>query len=175
MFQSRIITAILMISVAAFSRILPHPPNFSPLLAVSLFSGAFLLDKRIAYVVPLLAMFVSDLYLGFHELIPVVYLSLLLFVYLGTKLSDSLTLKKSLGFTFVSSLFFFLVTNFAVWLTSGIYPLNGTGLIACFTLALPFFQNSLLGDLTYAGILFGSMVYLDKSVFSKEKPVFIKS
>jgi hypothetical protein len=163
-----------MIVVAAFSRILPHPPNFNPLLAVSLFSGAYLMDKRLAYLVPILAMFASDLFLGLHELMPVVYLSLMLFVYLGTKLSASVTMVKTFGFTLASSAFFFVVTNVAVWLTSGMYSIDYEGFVTCFTLALPFFQNSVLGDLAYSLILFGSMVYLDKTIFSKAKPVLVK-
>ncbi|TGL57156.1 hypothetical protein EHQ58_15330 [Leptospira ognonensis] len=165
MFQSRFLTAILMVLVAAFSRILPHPPNFSPILAVSLFSGAYLVDKRLAYLVPLAAMFVSDLFLGFHALMPVIYLLMVLFVFLGTRLSKSVSATKTLGFTLVSSVLFFFATNLAVWLTSGMYSIDLTGFVSCFTLALPFFQNSLLGDLVYSGILFGAMMFLERTVF----------
>src|SRR6218665_2078179 len=83
MFQSRYFVASLMVVAAVASRILPHPPNFTPLLAVSLFSGAFLTDKRLAYGVPLLAMLLSDLYFGFHSLMPVIYLCMALGVYSG--------------------------------------------------------------------------------------------
>lgn len=165
MFQSRFLTAILMVLIAAFSRILPHPPNFSPILAVSLFSGAYLMDKRLAYLVPIAAMFASDLFLGLHALMPVIYLLMVLFVFFGTRLSKSVTATKTLGFTLVSSVLFFFVTNLAVWLTSGMYSLDLTGFVSCFTLALPFFQNSLFGDFVYSGILFGAMMLLERTVF----------
>ncbi len=81
---------------------------------------------------------------------------------------------KTLGLTLGSSFLFFIITNFAVWLTSGMYSLNAEGFLLCFTLAIPFFQNSLLGDLAYSGILFGAMYYLERRVFSEGKPVLAK-
>ncbi|TGN07209.1 DUF6580 family putative transport protein [Leptospira ilyithenensis] len=162
MFQSRLFVASLMVVAAVTSRILPHPPNFTPLLAVSLFSGAFLSDKRLAYAVPLLAMLISDLYFGFHSLMPVIYPCMALGVYFGFKLQSARSIPKTLGYTLAGSVLFFIVTNFAVWLTSGMYPLNGEGLTACFTLAIPFFQNSIAGDLVYTGALFGGMYLLER-------------
>ncbi|MDZ4725475.1 MAG: DUF6580 family putative transport protein [Leptospira sp.] len=174
MSQSRILTAILMVLVAVASRILPHPPNFNPILAVSLFSGAYLLDKKFAYAVPLVAMLLSDLVIGFHALMPVIYLSMALFVFLGAKLSSSPKIGRTFTLTLASSVFFFIITNFAVWLTSGMYSLDFQGLVFCFTQAIPFFQNSLASDLLYTGVLFGSMIYLDRTVFASEKPVLVK-
>ncbi|WP_109021221.1 DUF6580 family putative transport protein [Leptospira kobayashii] len=162
MFQSRLFVASLMVMAAVASRILPHPPNFTPLLAVSLFSGAFLSDKRLAYGVPLLAMLISDLYFGFHSLMPVIYLCMALGVYSGFRLLPDRPALKTAGYTIAGSVLFFLVTNFAVWLTSGMYPLNEQGLVACFALAIPFFQNSIAGDLVYTGALFGGMYLLER-------------
>ncbi|MDF3820997.1 hypothetical protein P3G55_13885 [Leptospira sp. 96542] len=168
MFQSRISVAIIMVFAAVISRILPHPPNFTPLLAVSLFSGAYLNDRRLAIGAPILAMIISDAFLGFHDLIPVVYAFMILAVLFGKKIQGSLT--RSFGFTVVGSVLFFVTTNLAVWLTSGMYSLDLSGLSLCFTMAIPFFQNSIAGDLIYTGILFGSMSVLDAKVFvSKEK------
>lgn len=167
MFQSRVSVAILMVIATVLSRILPHPPNFTPVLAVSLFSGAYLTDRRIALVVPILAMFVSDLYLGFHDLMPVVYGLMLVSVLYGKQIGTSV--KKSFGYTLVGSVVFFVVTNLAVWVTSGMYTLDLTGLGQCFVMALPFFQNSILGDLVYSGILFGSMAFLNRTVFVTAK------
>ncbi|WP_411824857.1 DUF6580 family putative transport protein [Leptospira sp. 'Mane'] len=163
MFQSRLFVASLMVVAAVTSRILPHPPNFTPLLAVSLFSGAFLTDKRLAYAVPLLAMLLSDLYFGFHSLMPVIYLCMALGVYSGFKLLPERPLLKTAGYTIAGSVLFFIVTNLAVWLTSGMYPLNGEGFVTCFTLAIPFFQNSIAGDLLYTGALFGGMYLLERT------------
>ncbi|PJZ46595.1 DUF6580 family putative transport protein [Leptospira brenneri] len=167
MFQSRVSIAILMVIATVISRILPHPPNFTPVLAVSLFSGAYVADRRLALFVPLLAMFLSDLYIGFHDLIPVIYGFMILAVLFGKQIRSSLT--KSFGYTVVGSVVFFVLTNLAVWATSGMYSLDLSGLVTCFTLAIPFFQNSIVGDLVYSGILFGSMAFLNRTVFSTAK------
>ncbi|TGL22330.1 hypothetical protein EHQ46_06340 [Leptospira yanagawae] len=167
MFQSRVSVAILMVIATVLSRILPHPPNFTPVLAVSLFSGAYLADRRIALVVPILAMFVSDLYLGLHDLMPVVYGFMVLSVLFGKQIGTSMA--KSFGYTVFGSVLFFVVTNLAVWFTSGMYSLDVAGLSQCFVLALPFFQNSILGDLVYSGILFGAMAFLNRTIFQTAK------
>ncbi|MGE8721504.1 DUF6580 family putative transport protein [Leptospira terpstrae] len=167
MFQSRVSVAILMVIATVISRILPHPPNFTPILAVSLFSGAYLTDRRLALLIPILAMLVSDFFIGFHDLMPVVYGFMILAVLFGKQIGSSLS--KSFGYTVVGSVVFFVLTNFAVWATSGMYPLDGTGLVTCFTLAIPFFQNSIAGDLVYSGILFGSMALLNRTVFVTAK------
>ncbi|TGM55204.1 hypothetical protein EHQ91_09695 [Leptospira biflexa] len=167
MFQSRVSVAILMVIATVLSRILPHPPNFTPVLAVSLFSGAYLADRRLALVVPIAAMFVSDLFIGFHDLMPVVYGFMILSVLFGKQIGTSLS--KSFGYTVVGSVLFFVVTNIAVWATSGMYSLDVVGLRQCFVMAVPFFQNSILGDLVYSGILFGAMAFLNRTVFQTAK------
>ncbi|MCW7461622.1 DUF6580 family putative transport protein [Leptospira limi] len=167
MFQSRVSVAILMVIATVLSRILPHPPNFTPVLAVSLFSGAYLTDRKLALVVPILAMLVSDLYLGFHDLMPVVYGFMVLSVLFGKQIKTSVS--KAFGYTLIGSVVFFVVTNFAVWATSGMYSLNVSGLRECFVMAIPFFQNSILGDFVYSGILFGAMALLNRTVFQTAK------
>jgi hypothetical protein len=163
MFQSRVFLVVLMVLIAAMSRILPHPPNFTPILAVSLFSGAFLSDRRLAILVPLLAMFLSDLVLGFHSLMGLIYLLMAGSAYVGSKLQNSKS--RTAIATVIGSLVFFVTTNLAVWLTSGMYSLDWTGLTTCFTLAIPFFQNSIAGDIIYTSLLFGIMAFLDKKYF----------
>ncbi|TGM26175.1 hypothetical protein EHQ82_04560 [Leptospira selangorensis] len=167
MFQSRVSVAILMVIATVISRILPHPPNFTPILAVSLFSGAYLTDRKLAIVVPILAMLVSDFYLGFHDLMPVVYGFMVLSVIFGKRIGTSVS--KSFGYTVVGSILFFIITNLAVWVTSGMYSLDLVGLRQCFVMAIPFFQNSILGDLVYSGILFGTMAFLNRTVFQTSK------
>ncbi|XDD47086.1 DUF6580 family putative transport protein [Leptospira sp. WS39.C2] len=167
MFQSRVSVAILMVIATVLSRVLPHPPNFTPVLAVSLFSGAYLTDRKLALVVPILAMFFSDLVIGFHDLMPVVYGFMALSVLFGKQIGTSVS--KSFGYTAIGSVLFFIVTNLAVWATSGMYTLDLSGLTQCFVMAVPFFQNSILGDFVYSGILFGAMAFLNRTVFQTEK------
>ncbi len=158
-----------LILAAALTRLVPHPPNFTPITAIALFGGT-LLPLRWAFLLTFGALGLSDVALGilagnwsvtFHTTLPAVYASFAIAVLLGSRvLRWRLTLGRLAGTTFAASLLFFLVTNFAVWLFGDLYPRTGEGLIACYGAALPFFRNSLLGDVVYTGLLFGSAALL---------------
>lgn len=145
-----------LILAAAFTRLIPHPPNFTAIGAMALFGGAYFSKKSFAYAVPLIAMFLSDIIIGFHPGMYAVYLSFILIVMIGISLSN----KKKIGNIFLASVsasvLFFVITNFALWLTGVLYPKTAAGLAACFTAAIPFFHYTLLGDLFFVGILFGA-------------------
>jgi hypothetical protein len=138
--------------LAVVSRWLPHPPNFTPMLALALFGGAYLASRWTAAGVIVLAMLISDALLGWHPLWWVVYLSLAAGVVLGhwTQRRGGRVAFAALG----GSLLFFLVTNLAHWAMFQDYPPTPDGLLACYVAALPFFQYSLAGDLFYSAILF---------------------
>ena len=143
-----------MILAGAIMRLLPHYPNFTPMSAMALFGGAYFTNKKLAFIIPFAAMFLSDLFLGFHPTMLAVYLSFALIVVIGFSLRQR---KKVLNVALAalsSSILFFVITNFAVWLTGEMYPLTVTGLAECYTAAIPFFQNNVLGDLIYTGIFF---------------------
>nr|WP_108975476.1 DUF6580 family putative transport protein [Leptospira ryugenii] len=175
MFSRRLFTVLFMVLVAAASRLLPHPPNFTPILAVSLFAGAYIVPRKWAFLVPVVAMFLSDLVIGLHELLPLVYLCMMLSVFLGSHLGQKPKLTSTFGLSVLSSVFFFFVTNLAVWLTSGMYSLDWIGFISCFTLALPFFQNSIVGDLFFTGVLFGSMYVIEKTWLGQSEAVYVRA
>ena len=142
------------IGLIALSRLIPHPPNFTPVIAMAVFMPYLSRNVYSAMLVPLLAMFVSDLYLGFHSSMFWVYISILL----GTTLSHyTMSIKKTyvhLGSNaLVSSTIFFVITNFAVWMSGTMYPLTLDGLIICYTMAIPFFRNTLAGTLFYVSLL----------------------
>ncbi len=158
-----------MIVAAAAFRILPHPPNFSPIAALALFGGAQFADKRAAFLVPLAAMFLSDLVLGLHALMPVIYGCFALVVCLGMLLREQRSPLRIVALALSASALFFTVTNFAVWAFSGMYPETGAGLGACFAAALPFLQNTLAGDLCFTAVLFGGMA-LAEWTFPKLHP-----
>ena len=128
--------------LAVITRLLPHPPNVTPIAAIALFGGCNIKDKNLAFVLPLLCMFLTDLFLGFHIIMPFVYLSFMCISYIGIN-SEKITN----GTIFGSSLLFFLVTNFGVWFFG--YPNTLAGLVSCYTLALPFFVNTIIGDLVF--------------------------
>jgi len=162
MLQSRFFICSLLVVLAVLSRLLPHPPNFSPLMAIALFGAVYFTKKRDSLWVPLLAWFISDIFLGFHSLQPVIYTLVILMVVAGWKLKENLRPISILGYSLGGSVVFFIITNFFVWLTSGMYELTGSGFIECYTMALPFFQNTLLGDLCFNFILFGTMFELER-------------
>lgn len=147
--------AICLILIAISLRLIPHPPNFAPIAAVAIFGGA-LLPRRFAIAVPLAAIVATDFIIGFHDLILVTWGSYAL-IALGSNilLSKRHSFLRGVSVTLASSIFFFVTTNFAVWLTSGMYARTWNGLIECFTLALPFFRNTLASDLFYVSAMFG--------------------
>jgi len=118
----------------------------------------------LAVLIPIGAMFLADLFLGFHSTIYFVYGSLLLVTILGMILIKKITIKKCTVAVLSSSFLFFLITNFGVWLTSGYYQKNIQGILSCYTMALPFFGNTLAGTLLYSSVMFGGYELLKQSV-----------
>jgi hypothetical protein len=145
---------VLLILLAVFSRLLPHPMNFAPLMAIALFGG-FYFDKRIAPILPLTALVVSDYFLGFYEGIEWVYGSFLLVVIMGMIAKRFKSISVVYGTSLLGTTLFYLITNFAVWKSGVYYTLDFNGLVTCYIAALPFFRNAILGDLFYVTVLFG--------------------
>lgn len=147
----------LLILAAALSRLLPNPPNFSPIEAVGLFAGAWLASRWLAVLVPLAALLISDAFLGFHSGMPVVYGAMALIALAAhSGLRGRVSVGRVAFFGLAGASFFFIVTNFFVWLSSGMYPHSGAGLIACYVAAIPFFHNQLAGVAVYSTALFGA-------------------
>ncbi|MEK7637368.1 MAG: DUF6580 family putative transport protein [Patescibacteria group bacterium] len=135
---------------------LPLPPNVAPISAMALFSGAYL-PRRWTFVVPLSAMLASDLIIGFYTL-PVmvaVYASFASSNLFGRQLRQRLAVRRLLMFSLAGSIVFFLVTNAAVWAFQSMYPHTGAGLMQAYAAGLPFFRNTVLGDLGFVGLFFG--------------------
>jgi hypothetical protein len=159
----RTVIALAVVLLAAVLRIVPHPWNFTPIGAMALFSGAMIKDRRLAFLFPLLALFVGDLFVGLHVLIPVVYASVLLNVLIGRFLADNRTVARLGGATFLAALQFFLITNFAVWALLGSFPHTFAGLMTCYALGLPLFGNTLAGDALYVALLFGGFALAERT------------
>jgi len=163
MLNSRFLFSATLIFLAAFSRIIPHPANFAPVMAIALFAGAHSSKKSDALWIPILAMLFSDLVIGFHSLQVLIYFLIALTTLLGFTLRGKVSVGKVAGFSLLGSFLFFVVTNFFVWALSGMYSKDINGLVECYTLAIPFFQNSIAGDLFYSGVLFSGMYLLERS------------
>lgn len=149
-----LVNILMVVGTAVILRLLPHAPNFAPIGALALFGGAYL-NGIFAFVVPLSAMFVSDLFLGFHNTMFFVYGSFILIGLLGLWLKNHKSAGNVILASLSSSVLFFLLTNFGVWLVSGMYQKTASGLMESYFMALPFFRNTLLGDLFYTGVFFG--------------------
>src|SRR5947209_7989659 len=162
MINPRLTVLVSMIVATALSRLIPHPPNLTSVTAVALFGGAYFADKRLAFLVPLGALFFSDLVLGLYDHMEVVYSSFALIVCVGVWLQKRRTMLRVAGAALASSVLFFLLTNFGVWAFQFLYPRTLSGLVACYVAAIPFFQNTLQGDLFYTAILFGGFALLER-------------
>lgn len=147
---------------AAAMRLVPHPPNFSPIAALALFGGASFESKRAAFFVPLVALFLSDLVIGFYTITPVIYGSFALIVWLGFWVRRRPNLARLALATIGGALLFFVLTNFGAWVFETSYPKTVSGLVACYVAAIPFFRNTLLSDILYSGVLFGGLTFAEK-------------
>ena len=152
--KHKVVLLFYFVGLIALSRIIPHPPNFTPVIAMAVFMPYLTRDLYSAIVVPLAAMFVSDLYIGWHSSMFWVYGSISLCTILSRY---TLSIKRTyihLGVNAVmSSVVFFTVTNFAVWMSGAMYPLTFEGLMLCYTMAIPFFTNTLVSTILYASLL----------------------
>ncbi len=159
-----------LVIIGILTRFIPHLPNFSPLVGIALFSGAYL--RKQAYFIPLAIYIISDIIIGLHSTIIFTWGSILLIYGLGRKLRDHKTVGGIAFYTLLSSIIFFLITNFGVWLL-GWYTYTFKGLIKCYILAIPFFRMSLLANFIYVSILFGIYEYfLRKKALPKESIAF---
>ena len=153
--RNRNILVATIIILAVLSRLVPHPPNFAPITGISLFSSKKINNKLFGVFLPIIPLFISDLFIGISFINIFVYLSFIIIHFLGS-ISPKIEAKTVL----LSSVIFFILTNLGVWYLG--YPKNIQGLITCFTLAVPFFVNTILGDLFYSFILFRSYKAAEK-------------
>lgn len=168
--QNRLLFVAAMVFVAALTRLLPHPSNVAPIAAMSLFAGAYVSNRVLAFAIPMLALIVSDMLLGyfiygmglnpFYEGFYIVYACTAFVVVLGNFLKKNVSPARIAVYSITGSVVFFLVTNFAVWYGGTMYPQTMAGLNLCYTAALPYFQNSLFGDLFFNTIFFGSYYFV---------------
>ena len=140
---------------AVATRLLPHPDNVTAVGGLAVFAGAMFRDWRLALGLPLAALLLSDLAIGLHAHVPVVYASFAVSVLLGRWLATSRTVPGVTGATLLGAIQFYLVTNFACWVQ--FYPHTPEGLAECYVLAVPYFRNSLAGDLGFVAALFGTV------------------
>jgi hypothetical protein len=169
--NKRMVTLSAFVLSAALTRLLPHPLNVTPITAIALFGGACIAPRMLAFALPLAAMLISDLGLFALGQVPLpgaqslwVYGSFTLIVGLGFLLRRRRRALPIAGATLASAMLFYVVTNLGVWSRGALYPRTLSGLVQCYAAAIPFFRNSLLGDMFYTAALFGALAIAEKFV-----------
>ena len=158
-----------MILLAALSRLVPHPANFAPIGGMALFGAAYFDKRRWAYMVPIVSMWISDLILNnvvygayfdrfvwFYSGSAFTYGAFALIVAFGTVALKRIRIPMLTVSALCASGIFYIVSNFGVWMSSGMYPATVEGLTACYVAGLPFFRNTIFGDAFYVALLFGT-------------------
>ncbi len=175
--NTRFLTIAGIILFAAISRVFPTLPNFQPILAIALFAGFYMSDKKLALLVPILAMLLSDVLIeftspvffgyytsGFHSTMLFVYASMVIGVFIGSYLIKRLTAVNVLISSLVSAVIFYLVTNFGAWMMYDMYPKTLSGLLLSYEMAIPFFRNTLVSTLLYSAVMFGGFSLAEKYI-----------
>ena len=156
---------VILILLAAASRLLPHPPNFAPVAAIGLFAGA-MLDRRAAWTVPFAALLLSDLVLGLYKPMGMFwnYLAFAACLTIGSGLlAKHRSLARISGATLASALVFFVLSNFGM-VATGYYPFTWAGVLECYAAAIPFLRNTLTSDVLFVAVLFGGHALLTRLV-----------
>ncbi len=157
-FRRQALVAAALIAFAVVSRMAPHPANVAPIAAVALFAG-MLLPRKLAIIVPVLSMVFSDMFIGLHNTIFYTWGSFLLIALLSSYVLKSVTVRTVVLGSLGASLLFFVVSNFGVWVEARMYAHTLEGFLQCYYNALPFFRNTLLGDVAYSGMLYGAYAF----------------
>ncbi len=138
----------------AFSRLIPHAPNFTPLGAMALLSGAFIKNLRVSISIPIIAMFLSDAIIGFHSSMLYVYGAVALIVVGSHYWLRRLSLVSISLAAIISALAFFLITNFGAWLSHDMYAHTASGLAQAYVAGIPFFKNTLISNILFTAVGF---------------------
>lgn len=167
--KRNLVISLVLILLIVVARLVPHVWNVAPVAAAAMLAGA-VLPRKWAVSVPILGMLISDSIIGFYTpaVMLTVYACFTFSAFLGAFVKDMKPLKI-LGVSLTSSTIFFLATNFAVWATADWYEKSWSGLALAYTLAIPFFRNTMLGDLLYTGVLFGAWALVRQGVAYLEK------
>ncbi len=166
--NKRFLTIVSLIFTAALLRLIPHAPNFSPIGAIALFGGAYLNRKYLAYIIPIAAMVISDMFLPFYGIeVLITYAGFLVSIFIGTKLKNNLTWYNVAFGSMVASFAFYLITNFSFFYPASmgqLYTHDLAGVMNSYIAGWPFFQNTFASDLVYNAILFGGFYLLQVNI-----------
>ncbi|MCK6640079.1 MAG: hypothetical protein L6Q81_08330 [Bacteroidia bacterium] len=170
----RLVFVISAVAIAALTRILPHPPNFTAVGAMALLAGALVPNRLLSLVMPMAALFITDLVLGFHNTMWAVYAAVGFTSMIGWMISKRQNILTITAGSLISIASFFFITNAAMWVvgffTQGFYPTTAAGLGLALESGLPFLTNDIISNLLFTAIFFGSFHAL-----RIWKPAFVKA
>ena len=155
-FLNKNIFSIGLILLLAFSRLIPHPPNFTPLITVAIMSSYFFKNIYLSFFIILISMVLGDIFIGFYNNMFFVYLSLLLISYIFFKIIKKMNYKNLFVYALIGSLIFYLISNFGVWILGNLYEKNFNGLIECYIMAIPFLKNTIISTIFYSYLIYFS-------------------
>ena len=160
-----------LILILAFARLIPHPPNFTPIIAVAILSSYFFRNIYLSIATLLVSMLLADAFIGFYKDMLFVYISILLIPIIFFKISSKINYKNLFIFGFVGSLIFYLISNFGVWLVGNLYSKDIDGLVECYYLAIPFFRNTLFSTIFYSYFGLFLMIFINRFNLKSEKKI----
>lgn len=149
------------ILILSFSRLIPHPPNVTPVIAIAIMSTYFFKNIYISILSLVISMIIADLFIGFHTNMIFVYSSLVMIVLIFSMIKKNITFKNLLIYGFSGSMLFYLISNFGVWLLTGMYSKNFSGLVECYILAIPFLANTIISTIffSYAALIASNFAF----------------
>ena len=160
-----------LILILVFARLIPHPPNFTPIIAVAILSSCFFRNVYLSIAILLVSMLLADVVIGFYKDMLFVYISLLLIPIIFFKISSKINYKNLFIFGFVGALIFYLISNFGVWLVGNLYSKDIDGLVECYYLAIPFFRNTLFSTIFYSYFGLFLMIFINRFNLKSEKKI----
>lgn len=157
--------SIFLIGILVFSRLIPHPPNFTPIITAAIFSGFLFKNFNLSIIILGISMILTDILIGIHGTMLYVYVSLFLICFLSNKILNFLNFKNVFFFSLGGSILFFLISNFGFWIGGALYEKNFEGLVACYYMAIPFFKNTFISTLLFS--------YLSLIILNYKKKIFL--
>ena len=151
-----------LIFILALARLIPHPPNFTPIIAVAIMSSFFFKNIYLSILVLLISMLLGDIFIGFYYNMIFVYLSLIFIVLIFFQVNKKISFKSLFIFGFAGSFIFYLFSNFGVWMLGNLYSKDLKGLVECYVLAIPFFKNTF-----FSTLIFSYSAYLVHNFYKK--------
>ena len=155
---------IILILLLIFSRLLPHPPNFTPIVAVAIMSGYLFKNLYLSILVLFFSMIVGDMFIGFYSNMFYVYFPLFVITYFCFFKNKNINAKNLFIYGIVSSVVFFIISNLGVWVSSDMYEKNISGLINCYIMAIPFLKNTIISTILFSYLSFISISTYNKKV-----------